>query len=314
MSDTAAKLRYLARSALDCVAHRHFACQNCGVDDRQIVDHKYIVTQLNRCNNCKLLYRTPTDTKERNASFYGSQGAYSEAVPAKLPSAARLAQLVDRNFADTPYDYAHVVRTLGALGLEPGARIFDFGCAWGYGSYQLRAAGYDVVSFEISEARFAYAREQLGIVPLDPPAEVSAGHPQAASFDCFFSSHVLEHVPSPDQVFQQAGHLVKPGGLFVSQTPNGAQARRFADPNWSFMWGLVHPNCIDEIFLGHHFQQFPHVFTSRDQETARGCPLLEPEGAQRAARHLREGSAGCVLGALEKAELLFAARLLDLPG
>ena len=56
--------------------------------------------------------------------------------------------------------YADVLETLGC---RNGDRLFDFGCSWGYGSWQLARHGFDVQSFEISQPRGQYAREKLGI-------------------------------------------------------------------------------------------------------------------------------------------------------
>jgi len=303
------KLRYFVDSGVDCLARRHFECPNCGQDRRIVVDRKYLVTQLNRCQGCWLLYRTPADTQASNARHYGAAGSYQEAVPTRLPGPEELEALVARNFAGTSYDYAAVVRTLQALGLPKGARVFDFGCAWGYGSFQLRQAGLDVLSYEISAPRLAYGRERLGLRTLTDFDAIDARHPEAHSFDCFFSSHVLEHVPGPSRVFERARHLLRPGGLFVALTPNGSEAHRAANPNWSLMWGRDHPNYVDEVFLSRHFSNEPRLFTSRQMETAEGCPLLDASEAARARAHLGGGHGTQILGSLERGELLFATRI-----
>ncbi len=76
---------------------------------------------------------------------------------------------------------------------------------------------------------------------------------------CFFSAHVLEHVPSPSKSFDYAMRLLKPSGLFVSFTPNGSEAHRAASPDWSRAWGGVHPQFIDEKFLDHSFKLSPRA-------------------------------------------------------
>ncbi|MEO5869831.1 MAG: class I SAM-dependent methyltransferase [Gemmatimonadaceae bacterium] len=41
-----------------------------------------------------------------------------------------------------------------------------------------------------------------------------------ASFDVVMTSNVLEHVEAPSQLFREVWRLLRPGGLFVSKTPN----------------------------------------------------------------------------------------------
>jgi hypothetical protein len=92
---------------------------------------------------------------------------------------------------------------------------------------------------------------------MDQAATKCAGY-----FDCFFSTHVLEHVPSPGQSFKYAMQLLKPNGLFVSFTPNGSDANRAVEPNWSKHWGEAHPNFIDDIFLDTSFRFSPRAIGS----------------------------------------------------
>ncbi len=42
-----------------------------------------------------------------------------------------------------------------------------------------------------------------------------------ASFDAILSINLLEHVPHPQRVFQEAARLLVPGGCFLAVTPNG---------------------------------------------------------------------------------------------
>jgi cyclopropane fatty-acyl-phospholipid synthase-like methyltransferase len=72
---------------------------------------------------------------------------------------------------------------LKQLGLGKGPKIFDFGCSWGYGSYQLIKAGFDVISYEISSSRRQFAREKLGLNTIDDVK--SAFDTFASHFDCF---------------------------------------------------------------------------------------------------------------------------------
>lgn len=68
-------------------------------------------------------------------------------------------------------------------------------------------------------------------------------------FDVFFSAHVLEHVPSVADVLTLAGNVLVNKGLFVAFTPNGSDVyRRLHKKSWNKLWGLVHPNFLDDQF------------------------------------------------------------------
>ena len=150
----------------------------------------------------------------------------------------------------------------GALAWMPETRIFDFGCSWGYGSYQMSRAGYSVVAFEVAPSRRRYAEQKLGVAMV-ADVEKAVNDPNfAGKFDCFFSAHVLEHVPSPAAVFQFARALLRPSGLFVSFTPNGCEKARAFSPEWNKWWGEVHPNFIDDRFLDGAFGGSPRVMGS----------------------------------------------------
>jgi 2-polyprenyl-3-methyl-5-hydroxy-6-metoxy-1,4-benzoquinol methylase len=212
-----------------------------------------MITQLRRCSDCQLMFRTPNDDPALNSSFYES--TYSQGFTTELPSDATLAHLKHTNFAGGEKDYSNYTSVLMQLGLQPGARIFDFGCSWGYGSYQFIKSGFQVTSFEVAPTRRRYAKEKLGVNVVDD-MEGAASNLEG-QFDCFFSAHVLEHVPAPVQAFNQALRLVKENGLFVSFTPNGSVHCRSSSPDWNKWWGEVHPNFIDEIFLDRSFRRSP---------------------------------------------------------
>ena len=153
------RIRYLGRSLARVFSKAHFRCPNCHSAASEIVDRKFVITQLRRCQDCRLLFRTPTDDEAANQSFYESE--YSQDFTTTLPDPDTLAALTVRNFKESDKDYGGYIETLRRAGLQPGAKIFDYGCSWGYGSYQLRQAGFEVVSFEIAPTRRDFAKSEL---------------------------------------------------------------------------------------------------------------------------------------------------------
>ena len=257
------KLNYLARSAALCAKETAFRCLNCGSTGGTKVDSKYLVTQLIRCNICMLQYRTPTDSETYSFKFYNFH--YVEGTAMICPSPAEIAQLKASNFAGTERSFQGYIAFLRSHGINPPSRLLDFGCSWGYGSYQFAQAGYDTSSFEIAEDRRNYGVANLGVRHIDDLFEMGPGHAVAGTFDCFFSAHVLEHVPSPSKVIEKAWHCLKDGGAFVAFTPNGCDAFRQHDPRaWSNMWGAVHPNHLDDKFYEKHFARSRRLVAARD--------------------------------------------------
>jgi cyclopropane fatty-acyl-phospholipid synthase-like methyltransferase len=254
------KLKYFLMSLKKTIIRSGFTCPSCGHTKNKVIDRKYLVTTLRRCDNCKLLFRAPTTTPEENKTFY--QKEYSQGMTTELPSTEKLRLMVEHDFRETDKDYSPYLKVLDALGCKKGDKLLDFGCSWGYGSWQFKKYGYSVQAFEISEPRCNFARQQLGINASSSLDELEG------TFDIFFSAHVLEHVPSVSQVIDNAFKLIKPGGLFVAFTPNGSNAFREKEPlAWHRFWGLVHPNQLDDVYYNKMFAKFPSLIMSRPNRT-----------------------------------------------
>jgi len=237
------KGNYFASSLVKRLAGSHQTCPSCAGAPGGTLDRKAAVTRLQRCTRCELLFRSPTTSARENASFY--QSAYDEGFTTELPPPDRLKRWIDTGFAGTEKDYSHYLAVLNALAIPRGARVFDYGCSWGYGSHQLsNRGGYAVDAFEISTPRAEFARHHLKVSMPTPSAW------ELNSYDVFFSAHVIEHVPSVADMIALGQQLLKPGGLFVAFTPNGSRTfRQNAPRDWHLMWGFVHPQLIDDDFL-----------------------------------------------------------------
>lgn len=232
------------------------ACPACGSEDAFLVDSKFLVTGLYRCTECRLLFRAPTTSIQQNRQFY--QTAYRRGFTTELPSEQELSELMSKRFQGTGKNYGIYIAVLRAIGCRPGDTLLDFGCSWGYGSWQLAQAGFKVTGFEISRPRAEYAKRYLDLEVFTELAELSAHESYIGRFDVFFSCHVLEHVPSTLAVFDLAKRILRPGGLFVAFTPNGSDVFRQVDPNtWHGFWGRIHPNFLDDQHYEACFSSVP---------------------------------------------------------
>jgi SAM-dependent methyltransferase len=235
------------------------------------------------------MFRAPTDDPSENDRFYNED--YQQGFTTAMPSPVELESLKSSGFANTEKDYANYIGVLRALEVTPGARLFDFGCSWGYGSYQFAEVGYKTTSFEISARRADYARTHLGVAA-QPDFDIWAAKPDSrCSQDVFFSAHVLEHVPSPSKVIEQAQHVLKPNGLFVAFFPNGSAGFRASSPNWSLFWGQAHPNFLDDVYLNHALADCVRLFgASPARVTTEDVGWLR--GSSRPAARYLDGLAG----------------------
>ena len=249
------KLSYLVESAVKWVARVGIICPSCGNDQTRVLDRKYLVTQLRRCGKCGLLFRTPTGDAAKMARFY--QQHYEQGFTTDLPSDEKLEEFLATGFRRTEKDYSLYIDILAAAGVKPGMRLLDFGCSWGYGSWQLMKAGFDVSAFEISSRRCQFARERLKIDAYDD-IDLIRG-----DFDVIFSSHVLEHVPAVGPTISRLWSMLREGGRLIAFTPNGSLEYRNEHPRpWHLCWGMVHPNMLDEVFYERAFPSVPFMLAS----------------------------------------------------
>jgi hypothetical protein len=205
-----------------------------------VVGRKYLVTMLCECPDCQLKFRVPKEDPVAAEDFY--QEAYQEGFTTEMPSPAVLARLLERKFIGSAKDYSTYIAVCQAAGLRENAVILDFGCSWGYGSWQLRQAGFRVYSYEVSRARADYARNSLGCEMIEDLTSLSG------KVDCLFSAHVIEHLPDPTMIVNTAREILAPKGMAISFCPNGDTSSSWSN-HYSDLWGKHHPSVITPAFL-----------------------------------------------------------------
>jgi ubiquinone/menaquinone biosynthesis C-methylase UbiE len=108
----------------------------------------------------------------------------------------------------------------------------------------MREAGFEVFSYEPGRVRAWYAQAKLGCTMVSDLRTLDG------TIDCFFSSHVIEHLPNPHAMFEEAARLRRSGGMFVCFCPNGAEQRQLRDPvGYHTNWNRVHPLMLTPAFL-----------------------------------------------------------------
>lgn len=131
---------------------------------------------------------------------------------------------------------AKLFRTVSSLlRAEPrGARLLDVGCSSGALLGSARRHGFDVEGVEPAVQAAEYARS-TGLTVFQGYLQ-DACYP-AASFDVVTLMEVIEHLADPSALLKEVWRILKPNGVFVVGTGNGA--------SWTIQlvgasWGYLH--------------------------------------------------------------------------
>ena len=248
------RINYLKVSIFKWLFKKGLNCPNCNSYDSKIISRKYLITTLRECQNCFLLYRAPTTTTEENNQFY--QEKYSAGFTTDCPNDEELKKLIDTNFENSERTYKKYFEIINLISPQKN-KLLDFGCSWGYGSYQLTNLGFDVDGYEISKPRRKYAKEKLNIKTINNLEDINEKY-----YDIFFSSHVLEHLPDLNYILGLAFKVIKKGGYFLSFTPNGSFFHKRKNKDWNKLWGIVHPNFLNENFYKNYFKNYKYYISS----------------------------------------------------
>lgn len=198
-----------------------------------------------KCPDCDLIYRYPKPNIGASVTYY--QENYKGGSVTDLPTPEILASRLNERFRGpgAGNDYSSRISVLEQI--RSSGKVFEFGCSWGYGLWQLRNAGYDVAGFEISEKRAEFGRRQLGVSIVSDRNEKLCAF---GSYDIVFSAHVLEHIPDLGSTLDFLVNLLKPDGTLVTICPNAAgRTARLRGLKWGAFLSEDHVNAITAAFL-----------------------------------------------------------------
>jgi 2-polyprenyl-3-methyl-5-hydroxy-6-metoxy-1,4-benzoquinol methylase len=253
------KYRYL----LDC-AQRYFSavrCPSCGSNECRLTDRKYVVSRLFECRQCHLYFRHPLESIASNKAFYQSEYTQNDGVTTFLPEEGGDLDAIKNKILGDPIHPKNASRIKSMLEMlypsRPDISVVDYGASWGYISWQLESYGYRVQSYEISESRAQYGNKHLGLQIRTREENLHSGN------DVFFSSHVIEHVPSVSAMLRLAAGLTRTDGFVVTLCPNGSPQYRQKDPSgFHNCWGQVHPNYLNAGFFEKYYAGQPLFLSS----------------------------------------------------
>lgn len=222
-------------------------CPACGSSEAKIVDTKIFgLTTLLQCSGCHLRYRFPQDSVDYNYQFY--QNNYVQhGLTTDLPNESELCRLVEINFINTEKDFSRYNKILNSIAkcLQKRLNILDYGANWGYSCHQFKLLDCveNAYGYELSAPRRSYGETNLGIEYIQEASELKG------VIDVLFSSHVIEHMSNPVILKEFADTVLAPGGIVLLVCPNGSDASKLKNIDWSLWWGEAHPNFISDQYL-----------------------------------------------------------------
>lgn len=174
------------------------------------------------CRSCATQYVSPRpdfSTNELGAVYdeeYGEHGPglLGLNLDYKDESALRVYKLC----------YKRQMQLIEKLNGHGKGRLLDIGCGLGWFLYSAKQRGWEVCGVDVSPRFTKHVKEKLGIenVYTGTLEDLSLSEGQ---FDVVTLKEVIEHVLYPVQLIQEAGRLVKKGGLIFVETPNPGSAR-----------------------------------------------------------------------------------------
>ncbi len=122
--------------------------------------------------------------------------------------------------------YAFIAAELALRGPDRTGRVLEVGSGFGYLTFALHAAGYQVRGLELSSRAVEAARDRFG--DLYAVHDISRADPGVDGADVVVMTEVLEHVTDPAALIASLARLLRPGGTALVTTPNKSAAPRNA--------------------------------------------------------------------------------------
>jgi len=186
---------------------------------------------LKKCSECGLVFDS------RNPSIEELDAHYSSYCYSSLKSCP---DVTERSF-DRLLSNFESFRSNG--------RILDIGCGQGDFLFSAKKHGWNAYGSEYSDAAIKLCAERGLEVIKEPISELSFGNEK---FDVVTSFEVIEHIQTPNHLFQTVRSLLRPGGLFYLTTPNFDSILRFLEGSRFTILGYPEHLCFYNKFSMRH--------------------------------------------------------------
>jgi len=215
-------------------------CNNCGSSASSLytlgVEHEYKNTtsdvfRVVKCQDCGLVYLNPRPDISELSTIYPDE-YYAYHLAEKNVEKENTASLLYK--ARRHVYLTRLEKALALTGAKESLRVLDIGCADGRALNwyrQVRSAKVETFGVDFDEKAVELARNAGHTVYCGrfEDAELPGQY-----FDLVVATHVIEHVADPKVFVKRAFQVLKPGGIFLIETPNieAADARWFKNRHW----------------------------------------------------------------------------------
>lgn len=215
-------------------------CNNCGSINSSLVtegvEHEYKNTtsdvfRVVKCRDCGLVYLNPRPDISELSTIYPSE-YYAYHLAEKNVEKENTNSLLFK--ARRNVYLSRLERALSRCAPKGDLKVLDVGCADGRALNwykQARSANVETFGVDFDEKAVQMARNAGHTVYCGRFEEAEI---PGQFFDLVVATHVIEHVADPKAFAQRAFEVLKPGGIFLIETPNieAADARWFKNRHW----------------------------------------------------------------------------------
>ncbi|MBU4190008.1 MAG: class I SAM-dependent methyltransferase [Candidatus Thermoplasmatota archaeon] len=239
------RLGFIIKTLKRFLAGQDTTCPHCRSHNTKLIDTKYIILQLMRCIDCGLMFRYPKDDVQTNIEFY--QKSYCEGSVSETPSDKALKELIDSSFAETGVCCREHIQIIKLF--KQGGTLLDYGCSWGYRTWQFQRAGFESMGFEISKPRASFGSKKLSVKIISSYADLNSVPNN--SFNVIYTNHVLEHLPNLFCIFKEFYRLLRDDGIIIIFVPNstGYENKEIRKSKMPAAFGEKHTLAFDDTFF-----------------------------------------------------------------
>lgn len=232
-------------------------CGLCGADDTRLVTIEASFKVV-RCKRCGLIYLNPQPGEEDLSEFYDDFFSTDE------QSVSQWSKLMKGIYQETKKNIEREY---------PSGKLLDMGCGLGLFLKLWDAKKWKLFGIDISGKAVEYAKSKGLNVRQDSLEKTDFSDDY---FDIITMFYVLEHLPHPLKVLQEARRILKKNGLVVIRVPQCIAAERFLR-FFGVRRNLFHPPMHLYDFSTKILREFLLQAGFKRTKTVIGSPTL-PEG------------------------------------
>ncbi len=184
-------------------------CNLCGADDYTILFKSGIaqINQIVKCNHCSLMYANPRMHDVSQEVFI------KEFDPAwVLAHGQRRFEKESLQIRDYKKTQAYINKNYPNQG-----KLIEIGSGFGHLLNFFKQDGWDVMGIEPLKGGCLFSESEFGIKAI--PKTLEEASLNENSVDVVLMMHVIEHVSDPSSTFKEVYRILKPGGIFILETP-----------------------------------------------------------------------------------------------